>query len=201
MPSAQNAWVFTLNAYTEQDIIHFIQIFQIKDKSGKNKFSGIFGKEVGKSGNHHLQGLIYGTDKKFKFLWSQINKKLGHDRCHWDKKKYSMFSAWAYCAKGVQSHEEWEVDGVKGRNWHEGWEGHDTTKFKKQIPDLLAARVVPQKTLQESIQECKEEISKIKIEIVCDENGDEIEVKGASEREKLACKLFALLELLPIDEW
>lgn len=192
MPSPQNSWCFTLNHYTDDDISRFIQIFQEKDSSGQNKFSGIFGKEIGAAGNKHLQGLIYGTKKTYKFLWSQLNLKLGHDRTHWEPKKYTMFSAWAYCAKGDQPHEEWEIEGVKGMNWHTNFDGHDTTDFKKQIPRLLGERNIPTKTLDESIQECEEAIGEIKIELVHDENGDVTEVKGAREREELLCRLFAL---------
>jgi hypothetical protein len=179
MPSPQNAWVFTLCNYTKDDIIRIIQVFQRKDKSGKKKFSGIFGKEIGKDGLHHLQGLIYGSDKKFKFLWSQINLALGHTRTHWDAKKYSMFSAWAYCAKGRQSHEEWEELGIEGPNWHEEWDGHDCTTFKEQLPKLLDNRKIPVKTTEELIDEFN-----------MLESDDREACANAKEREEIALKVM-----------
>lgn len=154
MPSPQNSWCFTLNHYTDEDISRFIQIFQEKDGAGQNKFSGVFGKEIGDTGNKHLQGLIYGKKKTYKFLWSQIDLKLGHNRTHWEAKKFTMFSAWAYCIKGDQPHAEWEIDGVKGANWHTNFDGHDTTDFKTQIPKLLGQRInIPEKPIEELYDE------------------------------------------------
>ena len=181
MPSPQNSWCFTLNNYTDDDISRLIQIFQEKDGSGQNKFCGVFGKEIGAAGNKHLQGLLFGKKKTYKFLWSQINLKLGHDRVHWEAKKYTMFSAWAYCVKGDQPHEEWEIDGVKGANWHTNFDGHDTTDFKSQIPRLLSERVhVPEKP----IEELQEELQAL-------ETPDREPCAHAAEREALALRILA----------
>jgi hypothetical protein len=193
MPSPQNAWCFTLNSYTDADINCLIQIFQKKDTSGQNKFCGVFGKEIGDAGNKHLQGLIYGKKKTYKFLWSQINLALGHDRCHWEKKKYKLFSAWAYCVKGEQTHEEWELQGVKGPNWHTNWDGHDTTELKSQIPKLLGERInVPEKPIEELEAQLKEMADKSK---TLDEDSDEY-WELATEREAMAGRILARLWVL-----
>lgn len=181
MPSPQNAWVFTLNNYSDDDVSRLIHIFQMKDASGQNKFCGVFGKEIGDAGNKHLQGLIFGKKKTYKFLWSQIDLALGHDRTHWEAKKYTVFSAWAYCVKGDQPHEEWEIDGVKGPNWHTNWDGHDATDFKSQIPRLLSERVnVPEVT----IEELTEEFASM-------EAPDREPGSNAKEREELALRILA----------
>jgi len=181
MPSPQNAWVFTLNNYTDTDVSRLIHIFQMKDAGGQNKFCGVFGKEIGPAGNAHLQGLIFGKKKTYKFLWSQINLALGHDRCHWDAKKYTMFSAWAYCIKGQQPHEEWEIDGVRGPNWHTNWSGHDATEFKQQIPRLLSERINVPET---SIEELEEELAGLA-------PPDREPCANAKEREALALRILA----------
>jgi hypothetical protein len=97
-----------------------------------------------------------------------------------------MFSAWAYCVKGDQPHEEWEIDGVKGPNWHTNWEGHDTTDFKKQIPRLLQERInIPEKSIEE-----------LETELQALAPADREPCANSAEREALALRILAREELL-----
>lgn len=136
---ARNSWVFTYNNYTEPRLVQLVQMFQQKSK-GVNKFEAAFGKEIGESGTPHLQGVVWGTDS-YKFRWSYFK----NSAIHFDPREQTKFSAWAYCVKGKQTHREWVEHGIKGPNWHEGFDGFDNTCYKEQLPALLAERLEPEK--------------------------------------------------------
>ncbi len=73
----------------------------------------IFASECGEEGTHHIQAAWQLKNGK---TFTAMQKALG-GRWHLSERKSSQFSAWAYCAKGQQSREEWDSEGVDGSNW------------------------------------------------------------------------------------
>lgn len=95
--------VFTLNNYTEADLTA-IGVWECKYLT--------YGKEVGESGNPHLQGYVeWKRPKEWKTL-----KNL-HPRIHWEARKGSQEQAINYCRKGAQTHDEWKAAGTNGPNF------------------------------------------------------------------------------------
>lgn len=82
-------WCFTLNNYTEEeyDAIHTLD-------STEYQYI-VYGKEVGESGTHHLQGYVYFVNAK---SMSAVKKMLGN-RCHLEKTKGTPQQASDYCKK------------------------------------------------------------------------------------------------------
>ncbi len=75
-------WCFTFNNYSEEDL----NMFQ------DTNFKYVFQKEIGESGNEHLQGTVQCFPKKrFKTLKNQFN-----DKIHWEKVK-DIPGSIAYC--------------------------------------------------------------------------------------------------------
>lgn len=99
-----HAFRFTLNNYTEEEILH------IKEIDCRYL---IFGKEVGESGTPHLQGYLY-FEHSVRF--TAVKKKLGK-RANYDFAKGTGLENKHYCSKGEQSHTEWEDLGIKGPNY------------------------------------------------------------------------------------
>lgn len=78
-------WVFTLNNYTENDILAI--------SSWESTYT-IFGREIGDSGTPHLQGfVVFPKTKRLSAL-----KKI-HNRCHWEVARGTSLQAFDYCKK------------------------------------------------------------------------------------------------------
>lgn len=101
-------WVFTFNNYTEDDVIRLSSKIENLDYI-------VFGKEIGNSGNKHLQG--YCEVKSNKTL-KTIKLLLGSETIHCEETKArNKNHAINYCKKGEQSHEEWEKMRTDGPNF------------------------------------------------------------------------------------
>lgn len=98
----------TLNNPTsdELDSILFLPVEQFE--------WAIFAMEIGKEGTEHIQGAWQLKNAK---TFSAMKKVLNADRWHLEERKASQFTAMAYCAKGQQSHEEWDEEGIDGPNY------------------------------------------------------------------------------------
>ena len=70
--------------------------------------------EIGENGTEHVQAAFRFKHGK---TFSATKTILGSDRWHLEDAKGSLFSSWAYCAKGQQSKEEWENEGVDGPSY------------------------------------------------------------------------------------
>lgn len=78
-------WVFTVNNYTEDDILLFNTI--------ECKYI-VYGKEVGENGTPHLQGyIIFNSNKRLSAL-----KKI-HATAHWERSRGTSIQASTYCKK------------------------------------------------------------------------------------------------------
>jgi len=107
MASRTRQYIGTLNNPTDEDMLHIFD-------APKEWFTwAIFASECGENGTHHIQAAWQLKNAK---TFSAMQKALG-GRWHLEERKSSQFSAWAYCAKGQQSKEEWESEGVDGENW------------------------------------------------------------------------------------
>ena len=82
-------FVFTLNNYTEQNIID-INLFAVKQKYF------VYGKEVGESGTPHLQGYAELTKQS---TLSKLKKDMKTNTIHIEKRKASAKQAAEYCKK------------------------------------------------------------------------------------------------------
>lgn len=79
-------WCFTLNNYSEEDILCF-------DNLGGITYL-VYGKEVSSTGTHHLQGyLVLKKPERLSFL-----KKI-NSRAHWEPSKKSVVANTRYCSK------------------------------------------------------------------------------------------------------
>ncbi len=83
-------WVFTLNNYTEEEVIYYSNLVS-KDEVAYVSF----GREVGKEGTPHLQGHLELT-KRLRF--HQMKALLG-PRAHFEVRQKSFERAQAYCEK------------------------------------------------------------------------------------------------------
>lgn len=84
-------WCFTLNNYTDEDV----SILSQGGTSPQDVVYLVFGKEVGDSGTHHLQGYLHTkTVKSFKQAKAIIS-----DRAHVEPRKGSVKQAIEYCCK------------------------------------------------------------------------------------------------------
>ncbi len=100
-------YVGTLNNPTDEDMLAILD-------APKEWFQwAIFASECGDEGTHHIQAAWQLKNAK---TFTAMQKALG-GRWHLSERKSSQFSAWAYCAKGQQSREEWDSEGVDGTNW------------------------------------------------------------------------------------
>lgn len=95
--SPSNAWVFTLNNYTEQEYEFLSSEFRNKSE----KYFYIVGKEVGESGTPHLQGYIALKDKKKKFrpLPTFAVKRNGKNAMHFERARGNREQNYKYCSK------------------------------------------------------------------------------------------------------
>ncbi len=83
--SPAKCWCFTLNNWTDQEVLEFQEIIKSKCKLG------FFNKEVGEEGTPHLQGYIELLDKG-----RPLNM---FPQCHWAKAKGNLDSNFKYCSK------------------------------------------------------------------------------------------------------
>ncbi len=109
----------TLNNPTDEELL-------IIDSLPSELFAwAIFAKEVGEE--EHTPHIQAAWQLKNGKTFSAMQKLLG-GRWALSERKATQFSAWAYCAKGAQSREEWDSEGVDGPNWM-GIEGYKAKKF------------------------------------------------------------------------
>ncbi len=105
--SRTRQFIGTLNNPTDDDMLHILD-------APKEWFQwAIFASEMGEEGTHHIQAAWQLKNAK---TFSAMQKCLG-GRWALFERKSSQFAAWSYCAKGQQSKEEWESEGVDGPNW------------------------------------------------------------------------------------
>lgn len=85
MSDRSRAWCFTLNNYTEEDVItfHDLECEYI-----------IVGKEMGESGTPHLQGYVYFANARSFASMKKLNGKT-----HFEKAKGSPMDNYKYCSK------------------------------------------------------------------------------------------------------
>ncbi len=101
-------YVGTLNNPTDEDML------AILDADEKAFSWAIFASECGEEcGTHHIQAAWQLKNGK---TFTAMQKMLG-GRWALKERKSSQFAAWSYCAKGAQSKEEWDSEGVDGDNW------------------------------------------------------------------------------------
>lgn len=86
--SPAKAWVFTLNNYTEEEILSSI-VPQFQEKATR----WYFAKEVGESGTPHLQGTVE-FKKKLRPLSLGLNRGI-----HWEKRGGTWEDSVKYCQK------------------------------------------------------------------------------------------------------
>lgn len=92
MSVRSRGWCFTLNNYTEEDIIH------LRQRGSKYL---LFGKEVGDNGTPHLQGYVYFKSQR---TFSAVKKDFG-SRYHLEAQRGSCEQAIDYCKKDGQFEE------------------------------------------------------------------------------------------------
>tara|TARA_Y100001954_G_C15797401_1_gene598371 strand:+ start:661 stop:1692 length:1032 start_codon:yes stop_codon:yes gene_type:complete len=104
----------TLNNPTQEEIDSILFL-------DESKFAwAIFAMEIGEgtdevpSGTEHIQAAFYFKHGK---TLSAVKKLLGSDRWHLEDAHSSQFSSMAYCAKGRQSKDEWDSEGIDGDNY------------------------------------------------------------------------------------
>lgn len=100
-------WCFTINNPTpiDQDMIEKLGL---ADKT----VWLIYGVEKGASGTLHMQGYVY---RKNAVTLGSL--KSVHSGAHWEPAKGNFKQQRAYCSKGNQSKEEWDMLGVGGPNY------------------------------------------------------------------------------------
>lgn len=98
----------TLNNPTQEEIDSILFL-------DKSKFDwAIFAMEIGETGTEHIQAAWRFKHAK---TYSATKKLLESDRWHLEEARSSMFASMAYCAKGQQSKDEWEDEGIDGDNY------------------------------------------------------------------------------------
>ena len=97
--SPANAWVFTLNNYTEDDL----KFLSSKFSAEPEKYYFIYGKEVAPtSGTPHLQGYIKSRVKSKSGplqKWRPFTEFAPIKRAHWQRAKGNLESNFHYCSK------------------------------------------------------------------------------------------------------
>lgn len=99
--SQSRRWVFTLNNYSENDLLEI--------RSWKTTYT-IYGREVGENGTPHLQGFVVFS----KAQRLSACKKL-HHRCHWEVARGTSLQAADYCKKDGDYFESGTFPGSQGR--------------------------------------------------------------------------------------
>ena len=97
--SPANAWVFTLNNYTEDDL----KFLSSKFSAEPEKYYFIYGKEVApNTGTPHLQGYIKSRVKSKSGplqKWRPFTEFAPIKRAHWERAKGNLESNYLYCSK------------------------------------------------------------------------------------------------------
>lgn len=97
--SPANAWVFTLNNYTEDDL----KFLSSKFSAEPEKYYFIYGKEVApNTGTPHLQGYIKSRVKSKSGplqKWRPFTEFAPIKRAHWARAKGNLESNYHYCSK------------------------------------------------------------------------------------------------------
>ena len=141
-------WTFTLNNYTEQDLL------ALTEPKTPFKFI-IFGKEVASTGTPHLQGYV---EFKHQKSMSAVKKTLGNKQYHLEPAIADAHSNVKYCSKGEQSHEEYLKDGKEGHNYGLNADVYTAGEYKKsgQRTDLESINtLIKTHTIKELIEQGK----------------------------------------------
>lgn len=99
-PPRSRSWFFTLNNFTPTDVTFFT------DTLNTEKYA--FQHEVGESGTHHLQGVVY-----FESARTFDQMKQLHSKCHWEKTK-CLKGAIGYCCDPSKRAVQKDI-------WVKGW--------------------------------------------------------------------------------
>lgn len=130
--SRTRKYCFTINNYTDEDILH---LDKVKDEATYL----IYGKEVGEENTPHLQGFIY-----FKIVksFNQIKKML--PRAHIEKAKGSVLQNYEYCSKdgdyvefGDKPKSSKEKGEVTKRKWEESIQSAKDGDLDNISPELF----------------------------------------------------------------
>ncbi len=90
-----NAWCFTLNNYTENELGALVQLFSTLT----DKYYYIVGEEIGEQGTPHLQGYIEKKTGRFRPL-PLFEVKRNNVQCmHFEKAKGNRTQNYKYCSK------------------------------------------------------------------------------------------------------
>lgn len=103
-------WAFTISKPSELQIVH---IKNLNEDKFKYLLCAIEKGDINE--NMHLQGCF---SLKNASTWTAVYKMLnlkGGD--YLSEQKSSQVTNVLYCSKGIQSHQEWEIDGVDGENY------------------------------------------------------------------------------------
>lgn len=141
--SPANAWVFTLNNYTEQEFEFLSSEFLSKRK----EYFYIIGKEVGESGTPHLQGYLALKDKKKKFrpLPRFAVMRNNKQAVHFERAKGNRLQNHKYCSK----------DGNFITNIHIEENSQEYEELMRDIAKKMMTRI---NTLEGKIKECFDEV-------------------------------------------
>jgi len=109
-------WVFVWNNYTNEDVEYLTSII-----CGDDIRYIIFGKEIGESGTHHLQGyIIFKTNKKYLGVKKILDPEKGKlsKVCVFPSKQEYQHQAINYCKKGNKiTKKEWEESKIHHPNY------------------------------------------------------------------------------------
>ena len=134
--SRVRAWVWTLNNYTEEDVV---KIGELGVGDGADISYLCYGKEVGESGTPHLQGYVY-TRNPVGLSW--VRKRI--PRAHFEVSRGRPDQAIAYCEKdgvfderGVRPKSSSEKGEGEKRRWEETREAAKKGDFDSCPPDIF----------------------------------------------------------------
>lgn len=120
--SQSNRWVFTLNNYTEEDVIKF---------DGLDVVYLVYGKEVGESGTPHLQGFIVFASRK-----RLSSVKCVHDKAHWEVARGSSVQAADYCKKDGDFTERGTLPDASGESEKLRWKRAREAAIAGRLEDV-----------------------------------------------------------------
>ncbi len=124
------AWCFTINGHTTEDI-------DTLTHPNSKILKYIFQEEIGKSGNEHLQGVVY-----LKNACGLGTMKSIHPRAHWEPSRNWQASK-NYCTK---------QDSKNGKVWRKGCREN---RIKEKIPDKEILKSMKSQLVKRVLEEIK----------------------------------------------